>query len=108
MAKKPKELLDQVRDAARLKHYAYLSELSYVDWGWRFTLFQNKIHDKDLGANKVQEFLTYITTERKVSASTQNQARSTLIFLFQHVLHKEIDLPTLLITAKHQPTFQPY
>ncbi len=101
MAKKPKKLLDQVHDAVRRKQYAYRSELSYGDWDWRLTLFQYNTHDKDQGANKVQEFLTYITTERIVSPSTQKQARSILIFLYRDVLHKEIDLPTLLITAKH-------
>jgi site-specific recombinase XerD len=60
-----------------------------------------------MGENEVQEFLTYLASERKVSASTQNQALSALIFLYRNVLHKELDLPTRLITAKrstHLPT----
>ena len=107
MAQKPKKLLDQVRDAVRLKHYAYRTEQSYVDWVRRYILFHNKTHPKDMGENEVQEFLTYLASERKVSASTQNQALSALIFLYRNVLHKELDLPTRLITAKrstHLPT----
>ena len=107
MAQKPKKLLDQVRDAVRLKHYAYRTEQTYVDWVRRYILFHNKTHPKDMGENEVQEFLTYLASGREVSASTQNQALSTLIFLYRHVLHKELDLPTRLITAKrstHLPT----
>ena len=100
MAQKPKKLLDQVRDAVRLKHYAYRTEQSYVDWVRRYILFHNKTHPRDKGENEVQEFLAYLTSERKVSASTQNQALSALIFLYRNVLHKELDLPTRLITAK--------
>jgi integron integrase len=60
-----------------------------------------------MGEKEVQEFLTYLASERKVSASTQNQALSALIFLYRNVLHEELDLPTRLITAKrstHLPT----
>lgn len=105
MAQKPKKLLDQVRDAVRLKHYAYRTEQSYVDWVRRYILFHNKTHPKDMGENEVQEFLTYLASERKVSASTQNQALSALIFLYRNVLHKELDLPTRLITAKRSTQF---
>ena len=66
----PKKLLDQVREAVRLKHYAYRTEQSYVDWVKRYILFHNKTHPKDMGENEVQEFLTYLASERKVSAST--------------------------------------
>lgn len=107
MAQKPKNLLDQVRETVCLKHYAYRTEQTYVDWVRRYILFHNKNHPKDMGENEVQEFLAYLASERKVSASTKNQALSALIFLYRHVLHKEFDLPTRLITAKrstHLPT----
>jgi len=60
-----------------------------------------------MGENEVQEFLTYLASGREVSASTQNQALSALIFLYRNVLHEELDLPARLITAKrstHLPT----
>jgi len=101
MAQKPKKVLDQVRNAVRLKHYAYRAEQSYVDWVRRYILFHNKSHPKDMGENEVREFLTCLASERKVSASTQNQALSALIFLYRNVLHKELDLPTRLILSCH-------
>jgi integrase len=107
MDKKPKKLLDQVRDALRLKHYAYPTEQSYVDWIRRYILFHDKTHPKDMGEPEIQAFLIYLATERNVSASTQNQALSALIFLYRNVLHIELDLPSGLITAKrstHLPT----
>ena len=100
MAQKPKKLLDQGRDAVRLKHYAYRTEQSYLDWVRGYILFHNKTHPKDMGENEDQEFLTYLASERKVSASTQNQALSALIFLYHNILHKELDPPTQLITAR--------
>jgi len=68
MVQKPKKLLDQVRDAVRLKHYAYRTEQSYVDRVRRYILFHNKTHPRDMGENEAQEFLTYLASERKVSA----------------------------------------
>ena len=100
-APRPRKLLDQVRDALRLKHYAYRTEQTYVDWVRRYILFHNKTHPKDMGENEIQEFLIYLASERNVSTSTQNQALSTLIFLYRNVLHLELDLPTGLITANH-------
>ena len=49
----PKKLLDQTRDALRLKHYSYRTEQSYVDWIKRFVLFHKKRHPKDMGAAEV-------------------------------------------------------
>jgi len=107
MDKKPKKLLDQVRDALRLKHYSYRTEQTYNDWIRRYILYHDKTHPKDMGEPEIQAFLTYIATKRNVSASTQNQALSALIFLYRNVIHKELDLPTGLITARrstHLPT----
>jgi integron integrase len=107
MDKKPKKLLDQVSDALRLKHYSYRTEQSYLDWIRRYILYHNKTHPKDMGEAEIQVFLTHLATERNVSASTQNQALSALIFLYRNVLHIELDLPSGLITAKrstHLPT----
>ena len=70
MDKKPKKLLDQVRDALHLKHYAYRTEQSYVDWIRRYILFHDKTHPKDMVEPEIQAFLIYLATERKVSAST--------------------------------------
>jgi site-specific recombinase XerD len=82
----PKKLLDQVRDSLRVKHYAYRTEESYVQWIRRYILFHNKRHPKDMAEPEVQAFLTHLAVKDNVAASTQNQALSALLFLYRHVL----------------------
>jgi len=89
----PPKLLDQVRDKLRVKHYAIRTEQSYVDWIKRYIYFHDKTHPKDLGAQDVEAFLTHLAVAGKVSASTQNQAKSAILFLYREVL--EIQLPWL-------------
>lgn len=86
---KPK-LLDQLREALRLKHYSLKTEKSYVHWGRRFILFHKKRHPQEMGAPEVQTFLNYLAVEQHVSASTQNQALNALVFLYKHVLKREL------------------
>ena len=80
------KLLDQVRGKIRLKHYSIRTEQAYSDWIKRFILHFDKQHPKDLGADEVEKFLTYLAVEGKVAASTQNQAKSALLFFYQEVL----------------------
>jgi integron integrase len=94
-----KKLLDQLREVLRLKHYSYRTEQAYVDWVRRFILFHDKRHPAEMGAPEIQAFLAHLAVEGNVSASTQNQALSALLFLYREVLHKEID-PVLLPSAK--------
>jgi integron integrase len=89
----PPKLLDQVREKLRVKHYAIRTEQSYVDWIKRYIYFHDKTHPKDLGAQDVEAFLTHLAVAGKVSASTQNQAKSAILFLYREVL--EIQLPWL-------------
>jgi integron integrase len=93
-------LLDQVRDKIRLKHYSIRTEQAYTDWVKRFVLFHKKRHPKDMSAGEVEQFLTHLAVAGKVSASTQNQAKSALLFLYRDVL--SIDLPWLdeVVAAK--------
>jgi integrase len=89
----PPKLLDQVRDKLRVKHYSIRTEQTYVDWIKRYIFFHDKRHPKDMGAQDVEAFLTHLAVAGKVSASTQNQAKSALLFLYREVL--EIQLPWL-------------
>ena len=59
----PKKLLDQVRDAIRLKHYAYSTEQAYVQWIKRFILFHDKRHSEEMGRTEVEAFLTHLAVE---------------------------------------------
>jgi len=96
----PPKLLDRMRDAIRLRHYSTRTEEIYIGWARRYILFHNKRHPKDMGAKEVQEFLSHLALTKKVAASTQNQAKAALLFLYQDVL--QIQLPWLdqIITAK--------
>lgn len=89
-AAKPK-LLDQLRAAIRRRHYSLRTERAYSDWVRRFILFHGKRHPEEMGAAEVGAFLDDLAVQREVSASTQNQALSALLFLYREVL--KIDLP---------------
>jgi len=82
---KPK-LLDQVRSVIRQKHYSLRTEQAYIQWIRRFIYFHNMRHPVDMGTDEIKIFLTYLAVERHVSASTQNQALSAILFLYKHVL----------------------
>lgn len=86
LADLPPRLLDQVRSRIRVKHYALRTEKVYVDSVKRFILFHGKRHPRDLGAAEVEAFLSHLATDRHVSASTQNQAKAALLFLYKEVL----------------------
>ena len=86
---KPK-LLDQVRDVIRRKHFSIRTEQAYVDWIRRYILFHHKRHPSEMAEVEVTEFLTHLARDGKVAASTQNQALSALLFLYQQVLKQKI------------------
>jgi len=82
---KPK-LLDEVRQVLRLKHYSYRTEQAYCDWIKRFIGFSGMRHPRELGQAEVTEFLSHLSLEKHVAASTQNQAFSAILFLYEQVL----------------------
>ncbi len=86
-------LLDQVRGKIRLKHYSIRTEQAYLDWIKRFIRHFDKRHPREMGADEVATFLTHLAVAGKVAASTQNQAKSALLFLYREVL--EVQLPWL-------------
>jgi integron integrase len=85
------KLLDQIRSKCRLKHFSMSTEKSYVDWARRFILFHNKKHPEQMAVREIESFLTHLAVVRNVSASTQNQALSALLFLYKDVLNIEIE-----------------
>jgi integron integrase len=78
--------LDQVRAAVRTRHYSRRTEDAYTGWTKRFILFHRKRHPAAMGADEVNAFLSHLAVEGNVSASTQAQALSALVFLYRHVL----------------------
>jgi integrase len=79
-------LLDQLRNAIRLRHYSIRTEHTYCDWVVRYVRFHGLRHPKDMGAAEINAFLTHLAVHDSVAASTQNQALSALVFLYRHVL----------------------
>jgi integron integrase len=88
-APRPK-LLDQVRQAIRARHYSRRTEDAYVMWVKRFILFHRKRHPAEMGEAEINAFLTHLALKENVSSSTQNQALSALLFLYRHVLSREV------------------
>jgi site-specific recombinase XerD len=90
-------LLDQVRERIRYLHYSHQTEKAYLHWVRFFIRWHGRDgvmqHPRDLGAAEVEAFLTMLATERHVSASTHNQALSSLLFLYREVLG--MDMPWL-------------
>ncbi|MGB4117037.1 MAG: integron integrase [Polaromonas sp.] len=85
-------LLDQVRERIRYLHYSLSTEKTYLYWIRFFIRWHGRngkmTHPRDMGAKQVEAFLTMLATERKVSASTHNQALSALLFLYREVLEE--------------------
>jgi integrase len=102
----PKKLLDQVREAIRIKHYSFRTEQTYVEWIKRFILFHHKRHPAEMGAPEVQAFISFLAVERHVAASTQKQALGAVLFLYRHVLNQPVEVPDILRpeTVGHLPT----
>jgi len=88
VAGKPR-LLDQVRNRCRVRHLALSTEHAYVGWIRRFILFHHMRHPLEMGATEAGDFLTHLAVVGRVSASTQNQALSALLFLYREVLERD-------------------
>lgn len=88
-ADKPK-LLDQMREALRSRHYSRRTEQTYCHWVKRYVHFHNVRHPAEMGEPEINAFLTHLAVKEKVSSSTQNQALSALLFLYRHVVGREV------------------
>lgn len=84
-------LLEVARQSIRTKHYSIRTEEVYLGWMRRFLRFHKMRHPREMGADEVQQFLSHLAVDGDVSASTQNQALSALLYLYKEVL--DIDLP---------------
>jgi len=94
------KLLDSVRETIRRKHYSLRTESTYIDWIKRYILFHRKRHPAEMGAAEMEQFLNYLAVQKKVAASTQNQALSALVFLYREVLRQDFEWMENLERAK--------
>jgi len=74
----------------RTRHYSKRTEQTYVHWIKRFIFFHKKRHPVEMAEAEVNQFLTHLAVKEKVSASTQNQALSALLFLYRHVVKRPL------------------
>lgn len=81
-----KKLLDIVRDKIRFKHYSLSTEKTYVHWIKHYIFYHDKKHPVEMGKKEIEEFLTYLAVQKNVSPTTQNQAFSSILFLYKEVL----------------------
>ena len=84
-------MLDQLRAEIRLRHYSLRTEQIYIHWVRRYILFHGKRHPSTMGEREITAFLTYLTVNRHVAASTQNQALSAILYLYRNVLHMQLE-----------------
>lgn len=105
LSKQP-NLWERIAGKVREKHYSLATERTYVMWAKKFVLWSGKRHPKDMGAAEVTAYLNHLAVDREVSASTQNQALSALLFLYKDVFGTELpwlDELTRAKRSKHIP-----
>ena len=93
-------LLEVVRARLRARHYSPRTEEAYVGWIRRFVRFHQRRHPRAMGEAEVTAFLSSLAVQGHVAASTQNQALSALVFLYDSVLGMELDWLQGLVRAR--------
>jgi integron integrase len=93
-------LLEQARAKIRLKHYSIRTEQAYLQWMRRYIRANGLRHPRELGGAAVEAFLSDLATRQRVSASTQNQALSALLFLYREVLSIKLPWMENVVRAK--------
>jgi len=84
------KLMDQLREALRSRHYSRRTEQTYCHWVWRFVHFHKFRHPAKMVEPEINAYLSLLAVNAKVSASTQNQVLSALLFLCRHVIGRTI------------------
>ncbi|NOX18257.1 MAG: site-specific integrase [Chlorobi bacterium] len=82
--------MTQVRNKMRATSYSEKTIEAYVKWIKEFVLFNDKKHPSVLGKEQVENFLAYLAVKRNVSASTQNQALSAILYLYKNIIPQNI------------------
>src|SRR5512139_3272577 len=97
-------LLAVYKEALRTKHYSYRTEKSYLHWIRKYVGFLKPVHPRDAGEDGVRRFVNYLAVERNVSATTQTQALSALLFLYKLY---QIEIGNLDIVRAKKSTWLP-
>ncbi len=84
------DIEDQMQKALRLRHLSYSTEKTYIMWVRSFYAFMRGKDPARIEGQDLRDFLSYLAVEKRISPSTQNQALNAIVFLFRHVLKKDI------------------
>jgi len=95
-----RRLMDEAREVFRTHHYSYRTEVTYLKWIKRYIKYHGNSPPREMGPTEIEAFLNDLANVGQVSASTQNQALSAILFLYKKIL--KIDLPWLdnIVRAK--------
>jgi site-specific recombinase XerD len=104
---RPPKLLEQMQQELRTRGYAYRTERTYIDWVRKYILFHNKCYPKDMGANEINAYLSHLANHENVASSTQNQALSAILFLYNHVLRIELLRENLAYSRSRKKKYVP-
>jgi len=92
--------MSQMSAALRSRHYSRRTEQAYCLWVRRFIRFHGIRHPADMAQPEINAFVTHLAVDAHVSASTQTQALSALLFLYRHVIGREVGELTDLVRAR--------
>jgi integron integrase len=95
-------LEEKMREALRLRHRSLSTEKTYLIWLRSFRGFVSEKQPDQLEGRNLQDFLSHLAVEKKVSPSTQNQALNAIVFLYRHVLDKNIEQELSAVRAKQR------
>ena len=101
-APRPAGLIQRYCQELQARHYARRTVATYEQWLRRFLRFHQLRHPREMGSAEVNAFLTHLAVELKVSASTQNQALSALLFLYRELLERDLDLEGVIRGADEE------
>lgn len=94
--------LESIRTELRTRRYSIKTEKVYLYWIKQFILFNDKKHPQDMGNAEIERFLNHLAVNRQVSAATQNQALCAIIYLYKHIIRREISDLRYSFTKREQ------
>lgn len=100
LSTKTKGLIEVTREKIRVRHFSLFTEKQYIFWIRKFVAFHKKRHPREMGETEIEQFLSYLAVQKDVAPSTQNQALNALVFLFRHVIEKDLGKFTKIRWAK--------
>ena len=105
--KKKRKLLDIIKEKLEFKKYSQKTQKNYRWWIKKYILFHQKKHPVEMGIEEIESFLNYLSKEKKLSATSQNQALNAIAFLYEEVLEKKIKNQNLQVLRAKREDFVP-